>query len=98
MDDLKKDASYSSGWYLLGGLVVGAAAGLLLAPKKGSETRDDIDAWRRRTNTKTRDLLTRIGSALPARVKAAAAFGAVKSGTSEAFHESRDKAKQFVGS
>jgi gas vesicle protein len=98
MDDPKEDASYSTGWYLLGGLVIGAAAGLLLAPKKGSETLEDIDAWRKRTREKSRDMLARIGNALPSRVKAAGTFGAVKGATSEAFHESRDKAKQFVGS
>ena len=98
MDDRKKDSSISSGWYLLGGLVVGAAAGLLLAPKKGSETREDLEALRDRAREKTRNALSRIGSSLPGRVKAAAAVGAAQSGAKELFNESRDTAKEFSGS
>ncbi len=33
----------------MGGLIVGAAAGVLLAPKSGVETREDFKAWRRRS-------------------------------------------------
>jgi len=98
MNDQKKDDSISSGWYLLGGLAIGAAAGLLLAPKKGSETREDIAEWGRVSRDKTRSVISRIGSALPTRVKAAAMFGAAKSGVNEAFHETRDGAKKLVGS
>ena len=98
MDDRKKGGSISSGWYLLGGLAVGTAAGLLLAPKKGSETREDLGEWGRRSREKARSASSRIGGAPPTRVKAAAAFGAVKSGASEAFDESQEKAKQFAGS
>ena len=98
MEERKNATSTSSGWYLLGGLAIGAAAGLLLAPKKGSETRDDISEWGRRSRDKTRSVISRIGSVLPTRVKAAAAVGAVENGAREAFAESREKAKQFVGS
>ncbi|MFI5361935.1 MAG: YtxH domain-containing protein [Elusimicrobiota bacterium] len=83
MEDQKKDKPVSAGWYLLGGLAVGAAAGLLLAPKKGSETLEDIAAWRLRTREKTRNLLSRIGSS-------------TKSGVDEAIQKSREKAKEFV--
>lgn len=96
MDEMKKKGAISSGLYFLGGVAVGAAAGLLLAPKKGSETREDISAWGRRSREKTRSMLTRIKGALPIRVKAAGAFGAVKGGASEAFHEVRDKVKHFT--
>jgi gas vesicle protein len=98
MDDRKKVQSISSGWYILGGVVVGAVAGLLLAPKKGSETREDIGDWGRRSQEKTRAMISRIGKSLPTRVKAAAVFGAAKDGANEAFDEARDKAKHFVGS
>ena len=97
MDD-RKDTSISSGWYLLGGLVIGAVAGVLLAPKKGSETLEDLDAWRNRAREKTRHALSRIGSVIPGRVKAAAAAGAVEGGASEVFNEAREKAKEFAGS
>jgi gas vesicle protein len=98
MENEIKDESTSAGWYLLGGLIIGAAAGLLLAPKKGSETREDIGEWRRRSREKAMSVIARIGDVLPTQVKAAAAVGAVKGGANEAFHESRDKAKQFLGS
>jgi gas vesicle protein len=97
MEDIKKESSFSSVWYLLGGVAIGAAAGLLLAPKKGSETRDDISDWSRRSREKTRSLMTKIGDALPTRVKVAAGVGAVKSGSNEALHEARDGAKKFLG-
>jgi hypothetical protein len=98
MNDQKKDAGISSGWYLLGGLAVGAAAGLLLAPKKGSETLDDLQQWRLRARAKAGNAIARIGSALPSRVRAAAAAGALKGGAGEAFDETRDGAKRLVGS
>ena len=82
---------------LLGGVVVGAAAGLLLAPKGGSETLDDIAQWRRINRKKALSWLSSIGDALPARVKAAAGIGALKSGTKEAVEMSMDGAKHYMG-
>jgi hypothetical protein len=98
MSEQNKDASISSGWYLLSGVVIGAVAGLLLAPKKGSETVEDIKQWRLRARAKAANAFARIGSALPSRVKAAAAVGAVKGGAGEAFDETRDGAKHLIGS
>ena len=93
----EEESSTSAVWYLLGGLITGAAAGLLLAPKSGVETREDIEAWRRRSSESARSLIARIGDALPSRVKAGAAFGAVKGGAKEAVSAARDGLKQFSG-
>lgn len=43
MGNERSDAAGYLGWFLLGG-VLGAAAGLLLAPKTGQETRDLLAA------------------------------------------------------
>jgi gas vesicle protein len=75
---MEKERGVSGMWYLLGGAVVGAAAGVLLAPKKGSEMRKDLSRY------------------IPARVKAAAVGGAVKSGVREAAHIGAVKAKEFI--
>jgi gas vesicle protein len=93
MDEKKLDASISSGWYLLGGLAVGAVAGLLLAPKKGSETLEDISAWRERARQKTRAVLTQIGT-IPQHVRAAAR--SAKAEANEAFDETHNKTKEFA--
>lgn len=52
---------------LLAGAVVGAVAGLLLAPKKGSETREDLADWLAQRRAKGSDLLDRIREELPAK-------------------------------
>ena len=88
----------SSAWYMLGGLLVGAVAGLLLAPKAGSEAREDIKEWSRDKREKVRTMLSKVRGTLPIRVKAAAAGGALKSGTREFSSGVGDKAKQFMGS
>jgi gas vesicle protein len=95
--DIQEEKSASSVWYLLGGLVIGAAAGVLLAPKSGIETREDIEAWTKRNQERAQSLIARISAALPARVKAAAAVGAVKGGAKEAVSAARDGLKQFSG-
>ena len=97
MDIQEEKSSTSAGWYLLGGIVVGAVAGVLLAPKSGVETREDLEDLRRRGSESARSLIARIGDAMPSRVKAAAVFGAAKGGAKEAVSESRDRLKQFSG-
>jgi gas vesicle protein len=84
MDIQEEKSSGSSAWFLLGGLIVGAAAGLLLAPQSGVETREDLETWRRRGAERARALLERVNDALPSRIKAAAAVGAVKGAAQEA--------------
>ncbi|MFI5348919.1 MAG: YtxH domain-containing protein [Elusimicrobiota bacterium] len=95
MDIQEEKSSTSAGWYLLGGLIAGAVAGVLLAPKSGAETREDLENLRRRGAENARSLIARIGEALPSRVKAAAVFGAAKGATKEAVSETRDRLKQF---
>lgn len=99
--DIQEEGSTSGVWYLIGGLVIGAAAGVLFAPKAGVETREDIEDWSRRGRERAQTLASRIREALPTRVKAAAvvggATGAVKSGAKEAVSTARDGLKQFSG-
>lgn len=95
--DIQEEKSTSGGWYLLGGLIVGAVAGVLLAPKSGAETREDLEDLRRRGAEGARSLIARIGDAMPTRVKAAAVFGAARGGAKEAVSETRDRLKQFSG-
>ena len=97
MEIQEEKSSSKGGWYLLGGLIVGAVAGVLLAPKSGAETREDLEDLRRRGAEGARSLMARISDAIPSRVKTAAAFGAVKGGVKEAASESRDRLKQFSG-
>lgn len=81
-------------WYLLGGAAIGTIAGILLAPKAGSETREELTEWRRGARDRARQLLDRI----PGRVKVAAAGGAIKGAASEAFSEAKEKARESFGS
>lgn len=90
--------SFRDGWYFLGGLIVGSAAGLLLAPKGGSEMRNDIEEYSRLGRKKAQSWLSSIGSVIPMRVKVAAGVGAVKNGVNEAFELAKDKAKTYVES
>jgi gas vesicle protein len=98
MNIREEKSSTSSGWYLLGGLIVGAAAGLLLAPQSGVETREDIEAWRRRTATNARSFFARIGESLPESLKSATSGRSMKGAAKEAVAAARDGLKQFSGS
>jgi gas vesicle protein len=77
--------------YLMGGVAIGSVLGLLLAPKKGSETRDDLADWLRGGREKKETVMSRLGAMVPLKVKAAAALGAMKEGGAEALHEVAQK-------
>ena len=77
-------------WYVVSGIAVGIALGILFAPKKGSELRDDIDQWSRNARKKSRTLMSSLSSMVPLKVKAAAALGAVKAGGAEALREVKE--------
>ena len=95
--DINDEKKTSGFWYLVSGLVIGATAGVLLAPKSGVETREDIEEWSKRGRERAEALAKRIREALPSRVKAAAVVGGVKSGAKEAVSTARDGLKQFSG-
>lgn len=93
---MKEEGTSGSGaMYLLGGFIVGAVAGLLLAPKSGEETRADIAEWRRRSRERAQSLLSRVREAIPTRVKAGAALGAVKGGVREAMSSASNEIQQL---
>lgn len=73
---------------LLAGAVLGAVAGLLLAPKKGSETREDLADWLSQRRAKGADLLGRIREELPAKTEQLAA--ALKAGK-QAYYQTNNK-------
>ena len=80
-----EETESSSAWpYLLIGVVIGAAVGVLYAPSAGSELRSGL-------SERGRTLADRIRDRLPARVKGAAVGGAIKSGGEEAFREAKDR-------
>lgn len=66
MNTKEKSASFS---YLIGGLVVGAACGILFAPKKGSDLREDILDWGNDKKERGQEMLARAKEYMPHRVK-----------------------------
>ena len=83
MAHYEEGESASSLTWLLTGVVIGAVLGVLYAPRAGHEIRTDITDYARQGGQRARGLVSRIGERIPARIKAAAGFGAVKEGGRE---------------
>lgn len=80
----KEESKVSPLWYALGGAVIGVLVGVLYAPKKGSELRQDLEDLRVKGREKKRALMRALSGMIPLRVKAAAAMGALRAGGVEA--------------
>jgi gas vesicle protein len=81
-----KKAVKSFLWGTLTGVITGAVAALLLAPKSGRELRSDISDTAQRVGEKTADLSRQAGSAVKSLAKK----------TSEVAAETKQAASQFV--
>jgi len=76
MDVMEKDETSSVPWSVLLGAAIGAAAGLMYAPKIGREMREDLAEWGRRNGEKAQTLFSAVLEQLPpAAAKAAASYG-----------------------
>lgn len=79
---MSREDSGSNVIFFLLGAAVGAAAGLLLAPKSGKETREQLGDWLDERRERSAELLHKLKEAVPEKRDAIAA--AVKAGK-EAF-------------
>lgn len=80
--------------FLLAGAAVGATLGILLAPKAGKETRDQLTDWLKDRREKGNFLLGRLKENMPAKKRIVAAFQAGK----EAYYDNQPNSKETVGS
>ena len=87
----------SSFTYLIGGFVLGAVVGLLLAPKKGSELIEDIGDWGRDTSERGRELYAKAKDYIPHRVKrtASEAVNAAREAGEQAYRGVKNKADEY---
>ena len=93
----EEEKSTSSFGMLLGGIVIGAVCGLLLAPKKGSELIEDIEDWGRDTRERGRELYSRAKDYIPHRVKRSAseAVNAARQAGEQAYRGVRNKVDEY---
>jgi gas vesicle protein len=52
-------------WSLLTGVALGAALGLLFAPKSGLESREEIESWLKRRRKEGEDTISEIRERIP---------------------------------
>lgn len=94
MAEYEESSSSSLPW-LISGLVIGAALGLLFAPKGGPELREDISDYFDRARHRSRGFIDRMKEKIPSRVKAAGVAGgvagAVKGAGGEAYREAKER-------
>ena len=90
MRDYESDST-SGLTYFISGAVLGAVVALLFAPKAGEETRKDLTDFLETNREKGRGLVNKVMDKIPARVKGAAAMGAVKEGTEAGINEVKDR-------
>ena len=82
----------SGAWYLLGGAAMGAVLGLLFAPKKGEELREDIMDLGRQYGEQGSDLIARARERFSRSAPAVSrSVNAAKSRAQEALIEAREK-------
>ncbi|UPT74702.1 MAG: YtxH domain-containing protein [Elusimicrobiota bacterium] len=93
----QREESSSSFAWLIGGFALGAACGLLLAPKKGSELIEDIEDWGREQGERGRDLYAKAKEYIPHRTRRAVseAVGEARRAGERAYRGVRDKAEDF---
>lgn len=91
MDERIRESGSGAGWMFFGGVLVGAVAGLLLAPQAGVDTREDIKEWGRVSREKTRNALSRI------RGRAEEVAEDAKDAAGNAYAETKEKARQLAG-
>jgi len=77
--------------WLITGVLVGAAVGVLFAPKIGSELREDIGDYIARARRNSRGFWGRVSEKIPTRVKAAAGFGAIRGAARETYREAKER-------
>ena len=82
MDNVKKKSS-SSVLYFIGGLVAGAAAGVLLAPKSGQETREDLNDLVKNGREKAQAAYDKVRKSIPSRASVADGVESAKQGAKE---------------
>lgn len=75
---MSRENSGSNVIFLLLGVGIGAAAGLLFAPKSGKETREQLNDWLKERRERSKELLAEIKHAVPEKKEAFVA--AVKAG------------------
>jgi gas vesicle protein len=86
----EEDEGSSTFLWLVTGVAIGAVLGVLYAPKAGSEMRASLGDYTGDVGERAKSLASRISEKIPARVKAAAGFGAIKEGGREAFREAKE--------